>query len=121
MDRANKFTCPHCGTSLKSVRGVRIGRQIKCVKCGTAFTVRAEDADDADQAAGVDVSRLGIVLGGLLLYLAGGTVLGVYCFATNVQKPEPTAAVASNAPAIEEKGGGDWTAPTAAATAGQAS
>jgi hypothetical protein len=82
MDRANKFKCPHCGTPLKSSRGVRIGRTIKCLKCEAPFTVGPEDAE---QVAGVNGSRLCIVLAGALLYLLGGGALAVYCFSVNAQ------------------------------------
>jgi hypothetical protein len=85
MDHADKPVCPNCGTSLKSVRGVRIGRKIQCPRCQAAFAVRPEDAG---QAAGVNGARLGLVLGGALLYLLGGAALGWYCFALNARKAE---------------------------------
>jgi hypothetical protein len=48
-----------------------------------AFTVRPEDAE---KAAGVNAARLGIVLAGALLYVAGGAGLAVYCFTHNASR-----------------------------------
>ena len=87
MDRANRITCPHCSAPLKSTRGIRIGRKIKCLKCEVPFTVRPEDAE---LAAGVNGSRMGVVLVGTLLYLLGGTALAYYCFTQNSRKSEKT-------------------------------
>ena len=89
MDRANKLVCPHCGAPLKSVRGIRVGRQITCPKCATAFTVRPEDVGPA---GGVDGERLALVVCGVVLYLLGGAALAGYCFWLNARKPEPPAA-----------------------------
>jgi hypothetical protein len=89
MDRANKLVCPHCGAPLKSVRGIRVGRQITCPKCATAFTVRPEDVG---QAGEVDGERLALVVCGVVLYLLGGAALAGYCFWLNARKPEPPAA-----------------------------
>jgi hypothetical protein len=96
MERANKIICPHCDTALKSVRGVRIGRQIKCLKCAVAFTVRPEDADEAEQSAGVNLSRLGLVLVAMLLYLLGGAGLAWYCFAHNTPRGLSAQTVSAN-------------------------
>ena len=81
MERANYFLCPNCRTALKSLRGVRIGKMIKCLKCEVAFTVRPEDTEHLGR---VNRGRLGIVLAGALLCLLGGGGLAYYCFATNV-------------------------------------
>jgi hypothetical protein len=85
MERSNKFACPHCGASLKSARGVRIGRTIKCPQCAAPFTVRPEDAEEA---AGVNPGRLLVALLAALLYLSGGAILAVYCFSQNAPAPE---------------------------------
>jgi len=89
MDRANKLTCPNCGTALKSARGVRIGRKIKCLKCAVAFTVRPEDAE---RAAAVNKGRLVVAVCGTLLCLLGGAALTVYCFALDRSPPANTQA-----------------------------
>jgi hypothetical protein len=81
MQRADRLTCPSCGTPLKSGgRGIRIGRKITCPKCHVAFAVRPEDAE---RAAEVNFGRLTIVMVGAALFLVGGASLGVYCFANN--------------------------------------
>jgi hypothetical protein len=100
MDRANNIVCPHCGAPLKSVRGVRVGRQITCPKCATAFTVRPEDAG---AAGGVDGERLALVVCGAVLYLLGGAALAGYCFWLNAHTPE-TPAVAPVARANDDDG-----------------
>ena len=69
MDRTNKLLCPKCGASMKSAKGVRIGRTIKCPKCQAPFTVRPEDAE---QAASVNAARLLLILSVALLYMSGG-------------------------------------------------
>ncbi|HZY83188.1 MAG TPA: hypothetical protein VFE78_00040, partial [Gemmataceae bacterium] len=84
MERANKLTCPKCGTPLKSARGVRIGRKIQCPRCAVAFTVRPEDAEHA--VGGVNAGRLLVVVTGALLYLSGGALLAAYCFHLNAPK-----------------------------------
>ncbi len=83
MDFANKLVCPHCGQPLKSERGVRIGRMIKCLNCAADF---AAGPQDAERAATVDAARLGLVLFAALLFLLGGAALAYYCFALNAQK-----------------------------------
>jgi hypothetical protein len=80
MERANQLICPNCGASLTSVRGVRIGKKIKCLKCGVAFTVRPEDAE---KGGGLNAVRLCIVLAAALIYLLGGAAMAVYCFTDN--------------------------------------
>jgi hypothetical protein len=98
MDRANRLTCPKCGAGLRSVRGVRIGKQITCPRCAVAFSVRPEDAENAAQ---VNLSRLLLVLGAALLYLSGGAGLAIYCFSHN--NPAPQAAPVQ----VTESGGGE--------------
>jgi predicted RNA-binding Zn-ribbon protein involved in translation (DUF1610 family) len=88
MERANRLTCPSCGTGIKSVRGVRIGRKIQCPRCGVAFIMRPEDAEQAEEDAGVNSGRLVLVLTGALLYLSGGAVLAFYCFTHNAVTPQ---------------------------------
>ena len=83
MDRTNKLLCPKCGASMKSAKGVRIGRTIKCPKCQAPFTVRPEDAE---QAASVNAARLLLILSVALLYMSGGALLAYYCFALNSPK-----------------------------------
>jgi hypothetical protein len=83
MDRANKLICPNCGQALKSGRGVRIGRTIKCLHCAAAFTVRPEDAE---RTALVHGARLGVVLLAALVYSLGGAALAYYCFTLNAEK-----------------------------------
>jgi hypothetical protein len=94
MNRANRITCPTCSAPLKSARGVRIGKKIKCPKCGIGFTVRPEDAEQAELGAGIDVGRFGVVLACAAIYLVGGTALALYCFAENTPPVEQTQAVA---------------------------
>jgi hypothetical protein len=104
MARVAKTICPHCGTALKSNRGIREGREVRCPQCAASFTVRAEEGRPAapasnaeptgNQATGtrqpgaVNLARLGVVLGGALLYLLGGAALCVYCFSLNAQRLE---------------------------------
>jgi hypothetical protein len=83
MDLANKLICPNCGQALKSNRGVRIGRTIKCLNCAAAFTVRPEDAE---RARSIDAVRLGVILFAALLFLLGGAALASYCFVLNAPK-----------------------------------
>src|SRR5690348_18336841 len=101
MDRANKLSCPHCGTPLKSVRGVRIGRRITCPKCVTAFTVRPEDAGPAGELNG---ERVAWVVCGAVIYLLGGAALAGYCFWLNARRPEPGPPPAA-APTVAEDAG----------------
>jgi hypothetical protein len=98
MNRTAKITCPYCGTSLKSERGVRVGRQIFCPRCGAGFTVQADDggpahaevapAAPARRPGAVNGGRLMLAVGGVLLYLAGGSALGYYCFTQTGPPPE---------------------------------
>jgi hypothetical protein len=83
MERANRFHCPRCGAPLRSARGVRVGRTIKCPSCKGAFTVRPEDAAGAEQAQGVNADRLAVVLAAAMFYLLIGSGLAVYCFTHN--------------------------------------
>ncbi len=69
MERANKFLCPNCKTAIKSFRGFRIGKIIKCLKCEVAFTDRPEDTE---HLARVSCGRLSIVLASTLFCLLGG-------------------------------------------------
>ena len=107
MDRANKIICPHCETPLKSVRGVRIGRTIKCLKCDAPFTVRPEDAE----AEGVNGNRLCIVLAAALSYLLGGSALAVYCFSLNAEQSRSAAVAPKLQDAVEDEGEGSVAPP----------
>jgi hypothetical protein len=89
MDLAKRIACPSCGTPLKSARGVRIGRKVTCPRCKIAFTVRPEDAAQAESLTGVNVGRLGVVLGGAVLYLLNGALLAAYCFDHNTPRDPP--------------------------------
>ncbi len=84
MDRATHMVCPNCHAALTSQRGVRIGRKVKCPRCSFLCTVRGEDAEPA---TAMNTSRLGVVLGGVLLYVLGGAGLAVYCLSNNVPAP----------------------------------
>jgi hypothetical protein len=102
MDRTAKMSCPYCGTSLKSERGVRVGRQIFCPRCGASFTVQADEDGPARAPApfarppaaaarlpgGVNGARLALAVGGVLLYLAAGAALGYYCFTRGAPKAD---------------------------------
>ena len=99
MSTVNRVVCPHCGAGLKSGRGIRVGRSVPCPQCGALFTV-----PEGGGAAGEwDAGRLMLAVFGVLLYLAGGVLLGYYCFALNAQKseaqpsPPPVAAVPADA------------------------
>jgi LSD1 subclass zinc finger protein len=87
MERANRFPCPRCRKPLKSVRGVRVGRKIKCPECQAAFLVRPEQAEQAERGGSVNAGRLLAALAGVLLYLLGGSVLAVYCFVNAHKQP----------------------------------
>jgi hypothetical protein len=110
MNRATKLTCPSCGTALKSVRGVRIGKKITCPRCAVAFTVRPEDAE---RAARVDIGRLGIVLVCALLYLLGGAALALYCFSSNARTNATTQARTNSGNQEESEDDGSDTGPPA--------
>ena len=88
--------------ALKSERGVRIGRTIKCLNCAAAFTARPEDAE----RTAVNAVRLVFVLLAALLFLLGGAALACYCFAPNAQKQsvqiEPLPAAVVTLPSEDE-------------------
>ena len=95
MERVTRIDCPHCRSTLTSMRGIRVGGKTTCNRCGTSFIVRSDDA--ADAASGIKPGRAAIVVFALLLYLCGGAALAFYCF-TEQQKELPDA-VATAPPA----------------------
>jgi hypothetical protein len=117
MQRASRFPCPHCGAPLRSARGVRVGRTIKCPACKAAFTVRPEDAAGAEAAAGANAGRLAAVLAGALLYLLGGSALAFYCFTHNAPAPL-TVQTAGGTEDGDDGRDDDWSAPVPPRPAG---
>lgn len=101
MDLRGTITCPSCTAPLPAVRGIRVGRKIKCPRCGIAFTVRAADADHAEQSGGVNVGRLLIVLAGAFAFLLAGSGLAYYCFTAN-SPAERSSARNANSPAAQD-------------------
>lgn len=110
MPEKFKLDCPHCGSGQKSGTPLSVGDKVRCARCGKSFHVPAPDACPAvpvakgvaappgsilaaapttPQRGPVDPSRLFVVLGAALLYLAGGAALAVWCFELNGSSGEP--------------------------------
>ena len=83
MDLVKHILCPSCHTPLQSARGIRVGKKVTCPHCGIGFTVRPEDAEQAELSAGVNPSRLGVVLGCVVLFFISGLGLAIFCVAEN--------------------------------------
>jgi hypothetical protein len=107
MAKATRAVCPHCGTTLKSSRGVSVGKTVKCPQCAAPFTVRAEDVRPAAEAGGVDGERLAWVVCGAVIYLLGGAALAGYCFWLNARRPEPGPAAPPTQVAAGDDGGAE--------------
>src|SRR5262245_35273301 len=94
MTRATRVVCPHCGTGLKSDRGVRVGKAITCPRCAAAFTVPADGCQPAAPGTGtgeegVNMNRLSVVVVGAMFSLAGAGLLAFHCYTLNAHHSEP--------------------------------
>ncbi len=94
MSRVNHVSCPHCGTAMKSGRGVRVGRTIPCPRCGAFFTVPAGVGASGEWDGG----RLLFAVFLMLLYLGGGAALACYCWTLNTQKTTAAPAAVAQTP-----------------------
>src|SRR5260370_29920164 len=86
---ANHVACPHCRAVLKAAAPLALGQNVRCVRCGTPFTAGGAARSGVPVAspfnpppgnAAARALALAPSPGGLLLLLAGGAALGVFCF-----------------------------------------
>src|SRR5437868_2006317 len=97
MSRYFKAVCPFCGTEVRSSTAAQGIVTIQCPQCVSSFKIKAPAASSSglipvpalppassvQETAGISTVRLAVVLGGALLYLAGGAALMAYCLQRN--------------------------------------
>src|SRR5262245_54505372 len=81
----SQVQCPHCQATMKSNKPLPQGKAIRCLKCRGQFTIRQPDPDTLISVPFQGPPRRSsplitwLFLGGLLILLASGVILGVYC------------------------------------------